>query len=100
MTDYDSIAAAGGDGAAVLDATPAQRIHAAQQRAAEVRASVWSALQGGRGIITLRTCQLIVDREVRILRLSDCLLDAEAADNAEDLLASIERLASERMTRQ
>ena len=99
MIDFDQIAEAGGDGAAVHPLTSLQRIRAAQKRAAEVRAEAWAALNAGRSQITLRTTQLITDREIRILRLGDAAEPDWAADTAEDLLDSIERLATERMAR-
>ena len=97
--DYDGIAAHGGDGADVHPLTPRQRIHAAGERAAQLRADAWGVLRDGRGLITLRTAQLITDREIRILRLRDAVELEWAADTADELLDSIERLAAERMTR-
>lgn len=91
--DYDSIAVAGGDGAAVLDATPAQRIASCAQRAEERRATIWAWVNKGHPYVGLQDALLVNSRALRIARLSDAVLVEEAAANAEYLLTSIEVIA-------
>ena len=92
MDDLELAAAAGGDGAAVHPPTDAQRLRAAQERAAAIKRDTWAALQAGRGLLTLQTALIISSRERRCRA-------SESADEAEDLAAGIARLATERMDR-